>query len=230
MAGWVGPHDPGNLPMTDHRSTFLRELADAVPLPSPAGSSILVGIDGVDGAGKTVLADQLAAALRGRTRVERVSIDGFHRVRTERYRRGRHSPEGFWHDSYDYDAFHREVVRPFRSDAGTFLRAGHDVDTDDLLDGPRVPVVAGSLVIVDGIFLHRPELRDAWDFTIFLDVPFRESARRMARRDGLPADPDAPENARYVGGQRIYLDECDPRGAADLVVDYGDLARPSIRR
>ncbi|MFK3836045.1 uridine kinase [Microbacterium sp. NPDC087868] len=216
--------------MKDHRSTFLRELADAVPLPSPTGPSILVGIDGVDGAGKTVLADQLADALRDRTRVERISIDGFHRVRAERYRRGRHSAEGFWRDSYDYAAFHREVVRPFRTDEGTFLRATHDVDTDDLLDGPREAVVAGSLVIVDGIFLHRPELRDAWDFTIFLDVPFRESARRMATRDGLPADPAAPENARYVGGQRIYLEQCDPRGAADLVVDYGDLSRPSIRR
>ena len=216
--------------MKDHRSTFLRELADAVPLPSPTGPSILVGIDGVDGAGKTVLADQLAGALRDRTRVERISIDGFHRVRAERYRRGRHSAEGFWRDSYDYAAFHREVVRPFRADEGTFLRATHDVDTDDLLDGPREAVVAGSLVIVDGIFLHRPELRDAWDFTIFLDVPFRESARRMATRDGLPADPAAPENARYVGGQRIYLEQCDPRGAADLVVDYCDLSRPSIRR
>ncbi|UPL14496.1 nucleoside/nucleotide kinase family protein [Microbacterium galbinum] len=216
--------------MKDHRSTFLRELADAVPLPSPTGPSILVGIDGVDGAGKTVLADQLAGALRDRTRVERISIDGFHRVRAERYRRGRHSAEGFWRDSYDYAAFHREVVRPFLADEGTFLRATHDVDTDDLLDGPREAVVAGSLVIVDGIFLHRPELRDAWDFTIFLDVPFRESARRMATRDGLPADPAAPENARYVGGQRIYLEQCDPRGAADLVVDYGDLSRPSIRR
>lgn len=216
--------------MTDHRSMFLSELADAVPLPSPAGPSILVGIDGVDGAGKTVLADQLADALRGRTRVERVSIDGFHRVRAERYSRGRHSPEGFWQDSYDYDAFHREVVRPFRAGTGTFLRAAHDVDTDDVLDGPREQVVAGSLVIVDGIFLHRPELRNIWDFTLFLDVPFRESARRMSTRDGLPADPDAPENARYIGGQRIYLEQCDPRGSADLVVDYGDLSRPSIRR
>ena len=59
----------------------------------------------MDGAGKTTFADELAAELlrEGRT-VVRISVDGFHRPRDERYRRGRHSPEGFWADSYDYDA------------------------------------------------------------------------------------------------------------------------------
>ena len=56
-----------------------------------------VGIDGVDGAGKTTLADDLAQrlALEGRQLI-RASIDDFHRPRELRYRRGRDSPEGFY--------------------------------------------------------------------------------------------------------------------------------------
>jgi len=61
-----------------------------------------VGIDGVDGAGKTTFADELAAALApfGRP-VIRAGVDGFHHPRAVRYRRGRESPEGFFRDSYD---------------------------------------------------------------------------------------------------------------------------------
>lgn len=53
--------------------------------------------DGVDGAGKTTFADELAAVLRaaGRT-VLRASVDGFHGPQAHRHRRGRHAWEGFW--------------------------------------------------------------------------------------------------------------------------------------
>lgn len=211
----------------DRRRAFLAELG--ARMPAAGDANVLVGIDGVDGAGKTRLADELAASLAAERAVVRVSIDGFHRVRAERYVRGKDSAEGFWLDSYDYDAFRREVVDPLRRGSGTYLPAVHDVETDAVLAGPRTPVPRGALVIVDGIFLHRPELADVWDHTVFLDVPFEESVRRMSGRDGNPEAHDAPENARYVDGQRMYLAQCRPAERADTVVDYADLARPRIR-
>src|SRR3712207_7142344 len=73
----------------------------------------LVAVDGVDGAGKTVFADELAGALRGRgVDVVRASIDGFHNPPSIRYARGRHSPEGFYLDSYDYDSVRRLLLDP----------------------------------------------------------------------------------------------------------------------
>ncbi|WP_202409273.1 hypothetical protein [Deinococcus xianganensis] len=70
-----------------------------------------VAVDGVDGAGKTALADELAGRVRALGRpVVRVSIDGFHQPRAARYARGRTSPEGFYRDSYDLAALAREVL------------------------------------------------------------------------------------------------------------------------
>ncbi len=43
-------------------------------------------------------------------------------------------------------------------------------------------------MVIDGIFLHRDELVEAWDYSIFLDVPFEVSVARMAVRDGSAAD------------------------------------------
>ena len=91
---------------------MLHEVAARLPDPAAAGRRVLVGIDGVDGSGKTTFADQLADVLRMESPVVRVSLDGFHRLSRERYLLGRDSPEGFWQDSYDYDAFRRLVVNP----------------------------------------------------------------------------------------------------------------------
>ncbi|WP_435743366.1 uridine kinase [Microbacterium sp. PMB16] len=214
----------------DQRTEFLTTLVALMPVTEPEGPNLIVGIDGVDGSGKTRLADELAARMPASRPVARVSIDGFHDVRSRRYRRGKDSPEGFWLDSYDYERFRREVIDPFRRGRGTYLPVGHDVDSDRVLTGPRLDVPRGSILLVDGIFLHRPELIDIWDLSVFLDVPFTESVRRMSARDGLPADPDATENARYVGGQRLYLTECRPAEQAAILVDYANLDRPVIQR
>ncbi len=78
---------------------------------------------------------------------------------------------------------------------------------------------ADAVVIVEGMFLHRDELADRWDWSVFLDVPFAETARRMAERDGSHPDPEHPSMRRYVVGQRIYLDSCRPRIRATIVLD-----------
>jgi uridine kinase len=87
-------------------------------------------------------------------------------------------------------------------------------------------VPGGSVLIVDGIFLHRPELDDVWDLSVFLHVPTQTSLERCAARDGTSADPQV--NRRYVEGQGLYLDRCRPGQRAGLVIDNTDLARPDI--
>ncbi len=70
------------------RQDILRTVADAV-LHLPSMHVVRVGIDGVDGAGKSMFGDELAQVLSaaGR-RVIRASVDGFHNPRAIRYRPG----------------------------------------------------------------------------------------------------------------------------------------------
>ncbi|MFM7442363.1 MAG: hypothetical protein ACKO2N_00410, partial [Tabrizicola sp.] len=92
---------------------------------------------------------------------------------------------------------------------------------DHRLDRPvirRERAAAASILIVDGVFLHRDELWPLWDYSLFLDVPFSESFRRMAGRDGCDPDPEADSNRRYYEGQRIYLATCQPKTRASRVV------------
>jgi uridine kinase len=185
---------------------LLRRVADAVPRLD--GRRARVAIDGVDGAGKTWFADDLARVLTGRGfAVQRVSIDDFLSPAVVRYARGRRSPEGYWLDSHDTPRFVRAVSA----------------------EGPAAGGPAG-VVVVDGIFLHRDELMDLWDLRVFLDVPTDVAFDRMARRDGRSADPAAKENVRYSEGQKLYLAACDPASRAHLVVDNTDFSAPLLVR
>lgn len=215
--------------LTEARSRVLAGIADAI-LADPA--VVRVGVDGPDGSGKSVLAGELSEVLRSRGRpVVHLSIDDFHQVRAIRYRRGRDSPEGFWLDSYDYERFRARVLAPFSPGGSRIYQdACHDLESDRIIDPPPRRAAAGALLVVDGLFLHRDELAGAWDLSVFLDVPFTETARRMAVRDGTPADPEHPGMRRYVQAQRIYYATCDPRSRATAVVDNNDVTAPRLVR
>lgn len=209
----------------DRRAATLDTLASDILAMIEPGTVLRVGVDGVDGAGKTVFADELADVVTadGIT-VLRASVDGFHHPREVRYRRGRRSPEGFYRDSYDYDSLRRRLLDPLaRGGHRRIVRAIHDVDAEQSIE-PQVESASDVQALVfDGIFLHRPELCDCWDYSVFLDVDFDVSIPRGARRGYGHPDPAAEENRRYVDGQRLYLRECRPTDLASVVVDNNDL-------
>jgi len=180
------------------RADLVARLADLVSEPI-----LRVAVDGPDAAGKTTLADELAAAL-GRP-VLRVSIDDFHRPREERYARGPLSPEGYVHDCFDFAALRKAVLAP-----------------------------AGTVVVVDGVFLLSDHLRDCWDLTVFLDVHPAETLRRALVRDvalfGSEAVVRERYEHRYLPGQRLYRAMVNPTEVADVVVDNDDPAGPIVRK
>jgi len=211
------------------RAELLEDLAGRIAAtlrPHP----LRVAIDGVDGAGKTRLADDLALPLRARGRpVVRASIDGFHQPRALRYRRGKDSPEGFFRDSFDLDRLAAALLEPLGpGGARSYVAAVFDWRTDARV--AREPEVADprAVLVFDGIFLHQPRLRPYWDWSLFLRTSFEVSVARCAARDGSSPDPSHASNRRYVEGQKLYLAECDPAAHATVVVDYDDLANPRI--
>jgi uridine kinase len=210
---------------------LLDRLANAIAALHP-DRRIRVAIDGVDGAGKTVLADALAPLVIAKGRqVIRASVDDFHHPRAVRYARGRYSPDGFFLDSYDYPAFRRLLLDPLGPAAsGNYIATHFDHRTDQPIAPRPQQAPSAAALIVDGIFLHRPELRAYWDLSIFLQIDFAISRERNAAREGTPdaLDPDTPANRRYGGGQQRYLSECAPAQNADIVIDHNDLRAPMI--
>lgn len=129
-----------------------------------------------------------------------------------RERLGKESPQRFIRDTYDVAALIRHVLEPLRPGGDRLVRRRlFDHRTDTLIDAAVEDVPIDAIVIVEGMFLHRDELVDRWVWSVFLDVPFTETARRMAHGDGTHPDPEHPTMRRYVEGQRIYVAACRPR-------------------
>ncbi len=215
------------------RVEMLKELAGliiGVRRPHP----VRVAIDGTDAAGKTTLADELAGAIKAQGRpIIRATIDGFHKPRSERYRRGRYSPEGYYHDSFDYQSVRDELLEQLGPGGSLrFRTATFDYRADSFVYEALQTASSDAVLLFDGIFLLRPELNDYWDFRIFIDVEFdvslgRALLRYEAQHDSLEGVREAYER-RYIPGQRLYLDEAKPPELADVVVDNNDLDRPAL--
>jgi len=182
---------------------------------------VVVGIDGVDGAGKTHFADALAMALAETGHeVHRASIDGFHQSRAVRHARGKDSPEGFSLDSYNDASFRSALVEPFRAGA-PFRTAVFDHRADAPVHPEPLTAGEDAVLLVDGIFLHRPELRGLFVYTIWLDVPRAVAEQRLRDRDG-----ESGVGERSSAGQDRYIADVTPSARATAIIDNTDFDAP----
>ncbi len=208
------------------RSQVIEQLADDI-LHNYGHGRVIIAVDGVDGAGKTTFADALAKRLGiGHRAVFRASIDDFHAPRAVRYAKGEDSPEGFYADSYDYVTFKRVLIEPFRKPGaiGSFVLKAFDLKRDIPVEPKWTTAPEDAILIVDGIFLNRPELKGLWNFSIYLDVTPEVAAERMLSRDGEPSNEE-----RYSGGQDLYEKESSPRTTATAIIDNNDVEHPKRR-
>lgn len=169
---------------TTARNEIVARITDAIAALD-ASSPVRVGIDGVDAAGKTTLAHEIGVQLGQLGRpVVRASIDGFHRPRAARLARGANSPEGYYHDSFNLDALRAELLEPLGpSGSRRYRRAVFDVRTDLPVDAPVEEAPQNCVLVFDGVFLHRPELRPLWDFSVFVRADFAVTLQRALERD-----------------------------------------------
>jgi uridine kinase len=215
------------------RGVLLEILAEAV-VARRHSHPLRVAIDGIDAAGKTVLADELAPLVAARGwPVIRASIDGFHHPRSHRHRQGPESAEGYYRDSFDYEALRREILEPLGPDGDRRYRvAVFDHLADAPVDGPRLHAEPDAVLLFEGVFLLRPELEGLWDLTVFVEVSFEVALRRAMSRDrhlfGSPQDVEARYRSRYLPGQRIYLREYRPERRADIVFRNDHPDRPQL--
>ncbi len=194
---------------------------------SISGHPLRVGIDGVDAAGKTTLADRLARELESRhCPVLHASIDRFHNPREVRYHRGADSPEGYFYDSYDLAALRHDLLDPLGPGGSREVRLERfDFRSDTPVESTVQTVEPRTILLFDGIFLQRPELADCWDVSIFVQVSFATVLTRAVARDrdiiGNPQAVIDRYTRRYIPAQRLYLEQYQPAQHANIVV-YND--------
>ena len=211
---------------------YLVERVLAVERPHP----VRVAIDGFSASGKTSLADDLAEAIerRGRPTV-RAGADNFKRPWSERGQYDRESGEGYYRNAYDYNLLREALLEPLGPDGDRRYRAASiDPLTQRAMEDAEGEASPDAVLIVDGVFLLRPEVNEHWDLRVFLDIDFDLVLQRGAERDqGWAGGWDAAADlyrTRYIPSEEIYLAEVRPHDLADIIIDRRDFAAPRLIR
>jgi uridine kinase len=209
------------------REALIAELATVLEAIR-SNHPLRVAIDGVDAVGKTTLADKLAIDVRklGRAAI-RASIDGFHNPASVRYRLGRTSPLGYFKDSFNYAALKTNLLVPLGPHGSRAYRSSafdHRKDSEVL--SPLRQAQPESILLFDGVFLQCEELRDCWDFIVWMEAEFETTVARALARDKGPSA--AQYAARYVPGQQLYIAECRPRENAHIIINNEDFHNPAM--
>lgn len=217
------------------RSQILKTIVEELK-NIPCSHPFRVAIDGVDCSGKTTLANELADSLSAFPRfLIRASMDGFHQPREFRYRRGALSPEGYYEDSFNYHALRDYLLSPLGSGGSLqYRKSVFDFRRDSTIGEEVLLAPKNAILLLDGVFLLRPELNDLWDFRIFVDASFEITFSRAKVRDLSLFDTveeiEKRYLERYIPGQKIYLERVNPKKKAQLVIDNNDPASPIVYR
>lgn len=218
---------------TPARVDILNKLADLI-LQNNRPHPLRVAIDGVDAAGKTILADELAPIIEKRKRpVIRASIDSFHNPRSTRYRRGASSPGGYYYDSFDYPTLIKILLSPLGPSGDCrYRKAAFDFRRDSAILDPPSQAPIEAVLLMDGVFLMRQQLLEYWDYRVYIEVDFEVALKRAETRDlELFGSIDAVRRRyreRYIPGQRLYLQSAQPKLKADAVLNNNYPEEPEL--
>ncbi len=170
---------------------------------------LIVGIDGAGGAGKSTLARGISDAFAGRVAI--VRCDDFYRPLIDT-QYSRLTPEEAYENYFDWRRLRDEVLIPLRGGKRARYQR-YDWSTDRLAEW--IEVESREIVLVEGVFSTRPELRPLIDVAIFIETPCDERMRRMlARPQGSTSWMDP-----WIAAEDWYLENVVPHHRADFAIE-----------
>jgi uridine kinase len=189
-------------PSDDTIATVLQRI------PSPSAEApTLVCIEGLGGAGKSTLARALATSSDDITLVHG---DDFYGPEERDWRSW--TPRQGYQRYFDHQRVELELLRPLRAGkSATFRR--YDWSARAL--GGWTTVEPRGIVLVEGVYLLRRQLRSYWDFSIYVHTPGEIRQARLYAR----GENDAGWIERWTAAEDYYEQLERPAQAADLIVN-----------
>ena len=184
--------------------------------------TLLIGIDGLGGAGKSTFSNSLYSLLveKGYS-VTLLHIDDFIHPKNIRYNSNYEEWYCYYNLQWRYDYILENIITPIKR--GDVLNKDIELynKDDDTYYSCNINVPLGSIVIIEGIFLQREELQNAFNYTIYIDVSESVRLDRVLKRDLYIGDTSQIQQKyenRYFPAERRYIAECSPAQKADITI------------
>jgi uridine kinase len=183
---------------------------------------LLVGIDGLSGAGKTTIVEKIQKELQDRSlHVSVIHMDDHIRVRSDRYDTGRASWEEHYFLQWDVAGLAECLFKRVRENCHELRLPFYDSSTDSVSERDVV-VPEKGIILVEGVFLQRVEWQSFFDFVIYLDCPRKTRFERVSRRSNQDVTNLArleTYRRRYWAAEDYYLKTEQPLLHANFVLD-----------
>jgi uridine kinase len=186
-------------------------------MKNQSNRSLLIGIDGLGGSGKTTYAYKLQRQLEGSMIFH---LDDFIHMKEVRYNEDYEEWYCYYHLQWRYDYLIQKLLQPLKSGLAVNEKIEvYNKETDSyILREIEIPV--GKTVIIEGVFLQRPELRPYFETVIYLDVDQETRLKRISDRDtymGSKEEIALRYEERYFPAEVKYIKQCNPLALADLI-------------
>lgn len=204
--------------------TKIESLLDELIANKDSKKIYVVGIDGLGGAGKSTVSNSLKLKLQDKGYESTVMhIDDFIHTKNIRYNMFKEEWFCYYNIQWRYDYLIEEILLPIRNGSQIDKQIElYDKENDNYVLKP-VAILQDHILLLEGIFLQRKELRKYLDFIIYIDAPKELRLKRVLERDsyiGEIEDIKDKYKRRYFPAEEIYISEYSPIENANLVLRY----------
>jgi len=122
---------------------------------------------------------------------------------------------------FRYDYLKETILEPMKKKEKGFSKVKiYNKENDDYNIG--IINLSPDVVIIEGVFLQRPELKDYFDFMIYIDIDRETQLQRALLRGNNGKDEKEIRKKyaeKYNPAEDKYLLSCNPRGSANIVIE-----------
>lgn len=198
------------------------EICKSILKLSDKKEILVIGIDGLGGAGKSTISEKICTELENRNLPTiLLHIDDFIHTREIRYNSAYPEWQCYYHLQWRYDYFIEIINRLNNHADGNIEIALYDKNNDNYIN-KIYDIKKKTIILVEGIFLQRKELQGIFDYMIYIDIPESVRMQRVLKRDTYIGNAqqiiEKYEN-RYFPAERNYCKQYHPEQTADFIID-----------
>lgn len=199
----------------------MNDAISAIFAKLPARRSVLVGVSGIDGAGKGYLTGKLVAELqRQGVRAVGIGVDGWLNLPAVRFNR-ENPAQHFYDHALRFDEMFAQLVLPLREARSVSLVADYAEETATTYRKHLYEYAKVDVIVLEGIYLFKRAYRQHFDLAFWVDCTFETALERALQRgqEGLPpAVTIRAYETIYFPAQQIHFVRDNTRTVADMVI------------
>jgi uridine kinase len=188
----------------------------------PVERSLLIGITGIDGAGKGYVTEALVARLQQQElRAVAIHLDGWLNLPHKRFSKEKPA-EHFYENAIRFEELFQQLILPLKETRSVHMEADFAEETAPQYRKHIYDFSDVDCIVLEGIYLFKKAFQDYFDLKVWVNCTFETALKRALQRaqEGLsPEETARAYETIYFPAQRLHFVKDNPYSAADMIIN-----------